>query len=200
MGLAGTPDAHDRKTIAMQIFEVAPPAAGPSLALHGGAGGRVAELTPAAREPYEQGLLDAYRAGWQVLAAGGGALDAVCASVEVLENDPQFNAGRGAALTATGQAELDASVMTGTGLAGAVAASKYAARICYAGADLPGAVRDTFREASERAARQLATVGRQVREIETAGLIRAQRVDHGALTVLAEGARSTPSTRCRLRW
>ena len=110
----------------MQIFEVAPPAAGPSLALHGGAGGRVAALTPAARGLYEQGLLDAYRAGWQVLAAGGGALDAVCASVEVLENDPQFNAGRGAALTATGQAELDASVMTGTGLAGAVAASKYA--------------------------------------------------------------------------
>ena len=63
----------------MQIFEVAPPAAGPSLALHGGAGGRVAALTPAARGPYEQGLLDAYRAGWQVLSAGGGALDAVCA-------------------------------------------------------------------------------------------------------------------------
>jgi beta-aspartyl-peptidase (threonine type) len=110
----------------LKIFEVAPPAAGPSLVLHGGAGGRVEEMTPAARAQYEQGLLAAYRAGWQVLAAGGGALDAVCASVEVLENDPQFNAGRGAALTATGQAELDASVMTGSGLAGAVAASKYA--------------------------------------------------------------------------
>jgi beta-aspartyl-peptidase (threonine type) len=106
----------------VEIFDVAPPGAGPSLALHGGAGGRVAELTG----PYEQGLLAAYRAGWQVLAAGGAALDAVCASVEVLENDPLFNAGRGAALTATGHAELDASVMTGSGLAGAVAASKYA--------------------------------------------------------------------------
>jgi beta-aspartyl-peptidase (threonine type) len=61
-----------------------------------------------------------------VLASGGSALDAVCASVEVLEDDPLFNAGRGAALTATGQAELDASVMTGTGLAGAVAASRRA--------------------------------------------------------------------------
>jgi beta-aspartyl-peptidase (threonine type) len=110
----------------MKIFEVAPPAAGPSLALHGGAGGRVEDMTPAARAQYEQGLLAAYRAGWQVLAAGGGALDAVCASVEVLENDPQFNAGRGAALTASGHAELDASVMTGSGLAGAVAAAKYA--------------------------------------------------------------------------
>jgi L-asparaginase / beta-aspartyl-peptidase len=107
----------------MEVFEAAPPGGRPSLALHGGAGGRVEEL---ARAPYELGLLAAYRAGWQVLAAGGGALDAVCASVEVLENDPVFNAGRGAALTASGHAELDASVMTGAGLAGAVAASKYA--------------------------------------------------------------------------
>src|SRR5262249_49808570 len=117
---------HDRKTVAMEIFEAAPPAGGPSLALHGGAGGRGKELAAAGRAPYGQGLLAAYRAGWQGLAAGGGALDAVCASVEVLENDPLFNAGRGAALTATGHAELDASVMTGSGFAGAVAASKYA--------------------------------------------------------------------------
>lgn len=110
----------------MEIFEAAPPGGGPSLALHGGAGGRVGQLARAARAPHEQGLLAAYRAGWQVLAAGGGALDAVCASVEVLENDPLFNAGCGAALTASGHAELDASVMAGSGLAGAVAASKYA--------------------------------------------------------------------------
>jgi beta-aspartyl-peptidase (threonine type) len=110
----------------MKIFEVAPPGEGPSLALHGGAGGRIEELTLEGRAPYSEGLLAAYRAGWEVLAAGGSALDAVCASVEVLENDPLFNAGRGAALTATVQAELDASVMTGAGLAGAVAASKRA--------------------------------------------------------------------------
>jgi L-asparaginase / beta-aspartyl-peptidase len=108
------------------MFEVPAPAGGPSLALHGGAGGRVKELSDAGRAPYEEGLRAAYQAGWQVLAAGGDALDAVCASVEVLENEPLFNAGRGAALTATGQAELDASVMTGSGLAGAVAASRYA--------------------------------------------------------------------------
>ncbi|HEY0932625.1 MAG TPA: isoaspartyl peptidase/L-asparaginase [Trebonia sp.] len=110
----------------MQLFEVAPPGAGPSLALHGGAGGRAEDLSGAERARYEQGLLAAYQAGWQVLSAGGDALDAVCASVEVLENDPLFNAGRGAALTASGQAELDASVMTGSGAAGAVAASRYA--------------------------------------------------------------------------
>jgi beta-aspartyl-peptidase (threonine type) len=111
----------------VEIFDIEPPAAGPSLALHGGAGGRVPELAEAAvRAPYEHGLLTAYQAGWQVLAAGGDALDAVCASVEVLENDPLFNAGRGAALTASGHAELDASVMTGSGRAGAVAASRHA--------------------------------------------------------------------------
>jgi L-asparaginase / beta-aspartyl-peptidase len=109
----------------MQIFEAAPDD-GPSLALHGGAGGRVEELTLEGRAPYTDGLQAAYSAGWQVLAAGGSALDAVCASVEALENNPLFNAGRGAALTATGHAELDASVMTGAGHAGAVAASKYA--------------------------------------------------------------------------
>ena len=105
---------------------MAAPEAGPSLALHGGAGGGLEELTLTARAPYEQGLRAAYRAGWQVLAAGAGALDAGCASVAVLEDDPLFNSGRGAALTATGQAELDASVMTGSGQAGAVAASRYA--------------------------------------------------------------------------
>jgi L-asparaginase / beta-aspartyl-peptidase len=110
----------------MQIFEALPPAEGPSLALHGGAGGRLEELTREGRAPYTDGLRAAFSAGWQVLASGGSALDAVCASVEVFENDPLFNAGRGAALTATGQAELDASVMTGAGLAGAVAASKHA--------------------------------------------------------------------------
>ncbi|MGH3404112.1 MAG: isoaspartyl peptidase/L-asparaginase, partial [Streptosporangiaceae bacterium] len=110
----------------MRVFEAVPPAGGVSLALHGGAGGRVEELESERRAAYEQGLLAAYQAGWRVLAAGDDALDAVCASVAVLEDDPLFNAGHGAALTATGQAELDASVMTGAGLAGAVAASRYA--------------------------------------------------------------------------
>jgi L-asparaginase / beta-aspartyl-peptidase len=115
-----------QEPVAMEIFQAALPATGPSLALHGGAGARTEGLTPAARAQYAQGLLAAYSAGWHVLAAGGDALDAVCASVVVLENDPLFNAGRGAALTASGHAELDASVMTGSGLAGAVAASKHA--------------------------------------------------------------------------
>ena len=61
-----------------------------------------------------------------MLAAGGSALDAVCAAVEQLEDDPLFNAGRGAALTAAGTAELDACVMTGDGRAGAITACRHA--------------------------------------------------------------------------
>ncbi len=55
---------------------------------------------------------------------------------------------------------------------------------------------DPSREASERTAQELAAIGRQVREIDTAGLTGAQRVDHGVLTALVEGAAPMPSTRC----
>jgi beta-aspartyl-peptidase (threonine type) len=62
-------------------------------------------------------------AGWEILRGGGSALDAVEAAVRLLEDDPTFNAGTGAALTAGGDVELDASIMEGEGLrCGAVAA------------------------------------------------------------------------------
>jgi beta-aspartyl-peptidase (threonine type) len=97
-----------------------------ALALHGGAGGRIFELSQEKQEAFEAGLSRAYEAGRSVLAAGGSALDAVCAAVVELENDHLFNAGRGAALTAEGAVELDAAVMDGAGAAGAVAASRHA--------------------------------------------------------------------------
>lgn len=97
-----------------------------TLALHGGAGGRIRELADRDRAAFESGLRAAWEAGAAVLEAGGEALDAVCASVSTLEEDPLFNAGRGAALTARGTAELDAAVMTGDGAAGAVAGSRHA--------------------------------------------------------------------------
>ena len=109
-----------------QLFTASPSPAGWSLVLHGGAGGRVEELSLEVAADYSAGLTTAYRAGEAVLAAGGSALDAVCATVEALEDDPLFNAGRGAALTSAGTAELDACVMTGDGRAGAVAACLHA--------------------------------------------------------------------------
>ncbi len=96
-----------------------------ALAVHGGAGPRpgAGELSPAQRT----GLLSALRAGRQVLTGGGSALEAACAAVIVLEDNPAFNAGRGAALTRAGSAELDACVCDGaSGRVGAVTVSRYA--------------------------------------------------------------------------
>lgn len=107
------------------LWDVAP-RNGFALALHGGAGGQIEELVPAGVEAFEEGLAVAYAAGREILARGGHALDAVCATVEQLENHPLFNAGRGSALTATGEVETDASVMDGSGQAGAIAASRFA--------------------------------------------------------------------------
>ncbi len=97
-----------------------------ALALHGGAGARIRELAEDDRHDFEAALAAAHRAGEVVLAAGGAALDAVCAAVTAMEDDIGFNAGRGAALTTEAEAELDAAVMTGDGRAGAVAGSRYA--------------------------------------------------------------------------
>lgn len=91
--------------------------------IHGGAGRITREqLTREADAGTRAGLDAALDAGAGVLAAGGAALDAVEAAVRVLEDDPHFNAGRGAALSRDGCAELDAAIMDGaTRAAGAVA-------------------------------------------------------------------------------
>jgi L-asparaginase / beta-aspartyl-peptidase len=93
-----------------------------AIAVHGGAGAlSPADLTPDNERAYRNGLERALRAGFDVLAKDGASLDAVVAAVQVLEDDPLFNAGRGAVLNAGGTAELDASLMDGRDLrAGAV--------------------------------------------------------------------------------
>lgn len=95
-----------------------------TLVIHGGSG-RIERgmLTAEADAGARAALGRALDAGTAVLAAGGAALDAVQAAIEVLEDDPHFNAGRGAALSFEGAAELDAAIMNGRGRnAGAVAA------------------------------------------------------------------------------
>ena len=96
-----------------------------TLVLHGGSG-RITPATvpPTQAEAARAALGRALDAGAAVLAADGrgAALDAVEAAVRVLEDDPHFNAARGAALTREGLAELDAAIMEGTArAAGAVA-------------------------------------------------------------------------------
>lgn len=93
------------------------------IAIHGGAGTILKSQMNAAKElKYKKALEKALEKGYQVLAKGGSALDAVEASVANLENCSLFNAGRGSVFTAKGTHEMDASIMNGLDLdAGAVA-------------------------------------------------------------------------------
>jgi len=85
-----------------------------ALALHGGAGTlRRGDMDAAREAGYRAGLRRALIAGRDILADGGGALDAVTASVCALEDDALFNAGRGAVFTKAGTQEMDAAVMDG---------------------------------------------------------------------------------------
>lgn len=88
-----------------------------SLAIHGGAGViERATISPDKEKAYRVGLDSALRAGAAVLDKGGTSLDAVEAAVRVLEDNPLFNAGRGAVFTAEGRNELDAAIMDGATL------------------------------------------------------------------------------------
>lgn len=98
------------------------------IVLHGGAGSTARDLKPEEREPMEQSLRSAISVGKNILAKGGTSLDAVEAVVVALENDPRFNAGKGAVFTRAGTHELDASIMDGAtlrcGAVGGVKAQK----------------------------------------------------------------------------
>ncbi|MBV6424974.1 MAG: Isoaspartyl peptidase [Steroidobacteraceae bacterium] len=98
-----------------------------SIAIHGGAGTLPRALMTSSQESaYRAGLAAALDAGYAVLDLGGTSLDAVTAAVRMLEDDPLFNAGRGAVLTHEGTVELDASIMDGRTLAaGAVAGVRH---------------------------------------------------------------------------
>jgi L-asparaginase / beta-aspartyl-peptidase len=93
------------------------------LAVHGGAGSLPrGSITPEQERAYRDGLTSALRAGYRLLQEGRPSLDAVEAAVRVLEDDPNFNAGKGAVFNTDAEHELDASIMNGAGLrSGAVA-------------------------------------------------------------------------------
>jgi beta-aspartyl-peptidase (threonine type) len=92
----------------------------PAIIVHGGAGRGSQESTD--RElSRREGLDRAAAAGAESMRQGGSALDAVQAAVQVLEDDPPFNAGTGSVLTSEGEVEMDAAVMMQDGECGAVA-------------------------------------------------------------------------------
>ncbi len=94
-----------------------------AIVVHGGAGDiNRAALGPERDKAYREALSEAVKAGAAVLDRGDSSLDAVEAAVRVMEDDPHFNAGRGAVFTAAGKTELDAAIMDGATMrAGAVA-------------------------------------------------------------------------------
>ncbi len=94
-----------------------------ALAIQGGAGTILrSKLKPEKERAYRDALIESLAAGYEVLASGGSSLDAVQRAVNVMEDSPLFNAGKGAVFTHDGRNEQDACIMDGaTRNVGAVA-------------------------------------------------------------------------------
>lgn len=94
-----------------------------AIAIHGGAGTILkSTMTPEKEKAYLDGLKNAIEAGEKILKNGGSSLDAVEKAIRSLEDNPLFNAGKGAVFSNSGKNEMDASIMNGVDLsAGAVA-------------------------------------------------------------------------------
>ena len=92
------------------------------LVIHGGVGVLPRdELTPELEKEYREVLVASLETGYRAMAGGGTAVDAVVEAIEVMEDSPLFNAGRGSNFAADGQVSMDSSIMVGDTLkAGAV--------------------------------------------------------------------------------
>ncbi len=94
-----------------------------AIAIHGGAGTILRSImTPEKETAYKKALEDAIVAGETILKKGGSSLNAVENAIRSLEDNPLFNAGKGAVFTHDGKNEMDASIMTGKDLMGGACA------------------------------------------------------------------------------
>lgn len=111
---------HDSPKLSKEKDNVKTPKFG--IVIHGGAGVIKKEnMTDSLQKAYEEKLQEAIDVGHKILSKGGSALEAVQKTINVMENSPLFNSGKGAVLNADGIAELDASIMDGkTKNAGAI--------------------------------------------------------------------------------
>lgn len=97
-----------------------------TLAIHGGSGTILKEhMSPELEKNYLKSLQDALDAGYKLLEAGVVALDAVLATVKILEDNVLFNAGKGSVFTKNGKHEMDAAIMNGKDLRAGAVASVY---------------------------------------------------------------------------
>jgi L-asparaginase / beta-aspartyl-peptidase len=100
---------NDQKTISRQEW---------AIVIHGGAGVITREkMTPEMDKEYRAALAEAMNVGKKILSDGGSSLDAVEKTIRVMEDNPLFNAGKGAVFTHDGKNELDAAIMDGSNLA-----------------------------------------------------------------------------------
>jgi len=118
--LAPAPETRPENQPNMEVKKI-------GFAVHGGAGTiDRSKMTPEKEHEYRAGLERALTVGDEILKRGGSSLDATEAAVRVLEDDPHFNAGKGAVFTSAGTNEMDAAIMDGKTLnAGTVASLKH---------------------------------------------------------------------------
>lgn len=120
---AQLPAYSNRPATAHDARRSQPPAHKWAVVLHGGAGDITpTSIPPALQQQYRDGLRAALNAAAAVLRSGGSSLDAVQSAIEVMEDNPLFNAGRGSVFAADGTNQMDAAIMDGATMrAGAVA-------------------------------------------------------------------------------
>ena len=187
----------------------------PAIAIHGGAGSRTVSPDGALGSAEVDGLRGALAAGWAVLAAGGGSLDAVEAAVVCMEDSGVFNAGRGAVPTTAGTVETDAAVMGVVDgpdgpveVSGAACAMTWvanpvrAARAVASAGDallLAGPGADSFAEAAGLARRDPATLTgggvAPVSDMGTVGAVALDRAGRLAAATSTGGRRGQPPGR-----
>ena len=110
-------------TIHMAKAQLKQPRGNIVLVVHGGAGTILkSQMTPEREQAFKTAMSEALGKGYTILNNGGSSIDAVEAAIKILEDNPLFNAGKGAVFASSGKNELDASIMNGQTLeAGAVA-------------------------------------------------------------------------------